>query len=363
MNFTLIKIIDKYFGSLVCVFLSANKTKEKIKVPKKILLIKFFGIGNIVLTLPSVDIIRKKYPNAHIHYLTVSNNKGLLERTNLVNNVFYINIKNIFSTIQSLYRFIKLAKKMSFDIIVDFEQFSKLSAIITSFYNGHVYGFRKGNSRKLYSSTIVFNNNQHVAKTFSDLLKLFGIESKIDSLIPINTEIIKKNNRLIGMHPGSSLNNVIRRYPKTMFARLADLLIEKTQHNVIFTGLENEKGLIIDIIKLMNNKNKATNMAGKTDIPELISIISSCALFISNDTGPMHIAAAQGINCIGIFGPNTPIKYGPYSKNSNFTYKGLSCSPCIGIKNNCFFYCRKQECVKTIDVDDIIQKTVSLLNL
>ena len=96
---------------------------------------------------------------------------------------------------------------------------------------------------------------------------------------------------------------------------------------------------------------------------DLVCRCVSNALFISNDTGPMHIAAAQGINCIGIFGPNTPIKYGPYSKNSNFTYKGLSCSPCIGIKNNCFFYCRKQECVKTIDVDDIIQKTVSLLNL
>ena len=118
-----------------------------------------------------------------------------------------------------------------------------------------------------------------------------------------------------------------REWPLERFSQLADRLLERNKNSkinvnhfnkIIFVGGNAEREMIEKVIsKMKKHREKAVNLAGKTSLKELFYIISKCKIFISNDTGPMHIAAAQGCGTIGLFGPNTPVLWSPYGRNKN----------------------------------------------
>ncbi|MBI2653126.1 glycosyltransferase family 9 protein, partial [Candidatus Woesearchaeota archaeon] len=92
--------------------------------------------------------------------------------------------------------------------------------------------------------------------------------------------------------------------------------------------------------------------------------------FIGNDAGPMHIAAAQGVKTIGLFGPNLPIRFGPYGKGNTSLYKGYNCefSPCINVHKgqvpDCLYPRNSndyQKCMKNISVNDVLKEVEKLI--
>ncbi len=95
------------------------------------------------------------------------------------------------------------------------------------------------------------------------------------------------------------------------------------------------------------------NLAGRTDLKELVALIAGARAVVSNDTGPMHIAAAFNKPLVALFGPTDPVKTGPYGwqKNKNFRVikSGASCSPCFKKK------CSNFICMKNISVDEVFE--------
>ena len=82
-------------------------------------------------------------------------------------------------------------------------------------------------------------------------------------------------------------------------------------------------------------------------------MISFCDYYVSSDTGPIHIAAAQGVHCIGLYGPNTPVVYGPYTKDKTIFYTKLACSPCMTNLNLKETKCKNNLCMQKIRVEDV----------
>ena len=93
-------------------------------------------------------------------------------------------------------------------------------------------------------------------------------------------------------------------------------------------GLNSEREINKEIKNNMNSK--ITDLSGQTNLLETFALIDKCKLFISNDSGPMHIAAAQGVKTIGLFGPNLPIRFGPYGPN-NIGIRKETMKPCINV--------------------------------
>ena len=93
-------------------------------------------------------------------------------------------------------------------------------------------------------------------------------------------------------------------------------------------------------------------------------MIEQCKFFVGNDSGPMHIAAAQGVKTIGLFGPNTPVRWAPIGKKNISVYHEWFCSPCIhthkGIVPECIFG-RDNKCMKAIQVKKVIDAVEKLL--
>ena len=147
---------------------------------------------------------------------------------------------------------------------------------------------------------------------------------------------------LIAIHPGSPIP--LKRWLPDRYAELADWLIAQKRAQILFVGVEDEIPIITEIQARM--QGESINIAGKTTLTQLASILHTCNVFIGNDSGPMHLAAAVGTQTIGLYGPGDPTRFGPAGKKCQ-TIRG------------------KSGCMSEIQVTDVIQtlETAAYLTL
>jgi len=126
--------------------------------------------------------------------------------------------------------------------------------------------------------------------------------------------------------PGASYG-AAKCWPPERFASLADRLISECGADVIFFGTPEERQIIARICEKM--KSRAISLAGETSMGDLASLFSACSMFIGNDSGAMHVAAAAGIPVVGIFGSTDPEGTAPVTQQFSLIREPVSCSPCF----------------------------------
>ena len=170
-------------------------------------------------------------------------------------------------------------------------------------------------------------------------------------IIHNNAQKNKKSSRVIGINPGASYGSAKRWYPE-QFAKIAIEL--SGRFDIIIFGGEDEKVFAdkIENFLLKENIHNYKNLAGKTSIPELINYISNLDIFITGDSGPMHLAASFKIPTVAIFGPTNDDETSQWmNQKSVVIKKNLDCQPCM--KRICPL--QHHNCMKLIDSKDIIQ--------
>ncbi len=367
------RFIDKYVGYFLCFFTSLAyllKPKRYLSKPKKILITKFWGIGSIILTTPTIKSIRKKFPKAKITFLTLEANKGLYEDSELFDETLYLKLNKVSNIFLNFFRLVFQLRKRRFDLAFDLDIFPMFSMFLLSISGikykiGHRIG--KTGEKILYDKTAVYNNKQHISDSFFDLARLIGIEDKPDiEEIPVSKEDesfiqellkskgILKNHKIIGINVNASDFGTARRWPIKNFAKVADEIIKKDKVKVVFIGAKSDKKRVKDTIKLMKEKG-AIDLSGRTNLKQLAYLIKKFDLFITNDSGPMHIAVAMKTPVIAFFGPETPLIYGPLGEKHTVFYKRLYCSPCLSVYNSKRIVCKNnEECVKSIKPEEVI---------
>jgi heptosyltransferase II len=371
----LIKFLDKYFGSLACTILSINKifSHKKRSKHKKILIIQLWGIGETILTLPAIEALRKNNKKSTIAVLATSRNKGVFYKNKNIDDVKILNL-NPFSI-----KLFILKNIRKYDLVIDMEEYLNTSSII-SFYTGKErIGYSHGIRSNLYTDIVNYNDKQHVVYTFLDLLKPLGIKKTVEKLPKLNYSSVDKNNvekllknfkinkknLLVGFGVGAAESAKSRMWPKERFAEVANYLIHKYKTKIILIGNKEEGKIIKEIQSLIIDKKNSFNVAGLINVREMFCLIGKCKLFIGNDSGPMHVAAAQGVKTIGLFGCNLPARFGPFGKNNHSLYKkartarSVSLSyqnACINVHKGEVSECKhgiKNACVKKIQVNDV----------
>lgn len=158
---------------------------------------------------------------------------------------------------------------------------------------------------------------------------------------------------LIGINPGAFFGPA-KRWHSDRYGALADLLAREKGAKVLLFGSEGEKPIAEEIETHM--KERPFILAGRTDLPALMGTISRCRLFITNDSGPMHLAAALGVRQVAIFGSTDEIATGPFSDNAAVIHKHVDCSPCL------LRECPKDfRCFDRITVDEVFETAKGLL--
>lgn len=380
MNLRFVRAVDWLGGIfLCCLFASLEKLMNIFKKRKlskdvnSILLVKFWGIGNIVMLLPTIRAIRTKYPGARIDLLTLRPNVGILEHNTILDNVYFFpsqlsGFRRFFTTYLAS---IAKLRRVHYDFVLDFEQFCKTSSVLVFLVgrNERVGFDTPGQKRGMvYTRRVAYLDYKHMVEVFFRIAKGAGVDRA--DLSPVKIDIkeeeyervrsflsendIKPEDLLVGMHPCASINVVQRRWEPEKFAELADMLIEKYSAKVVFTGKGPDEDELISRISSMM-RNSAISAASKFTALELAAFAERCNFFVSNDTAPVHIASAMGTPVVGIYGPNTPYLYGPRGDNHLTFYKDLYCSPCVTNYNAKIANCKNAVCIKSITVQEVFE--------
>lgn len=377
------KKADEYLGSMLCRLLGRNASgiKEAQPDPGNILFIKFWGMGSIILTMPAVKAVRKKFPDAKLYYLTFETNREALEVLGIADEIITISLSNPFRFNIDTLKLIHRLKKIQFDIVYDFEFFTYYSALINRLIKpGFSVGFDNHKNRRgtLFAKTIEFNDHIHTRENFLNLVwgsnisspsegeiergslqSSFGTEfllgNKINSAFIIGENITPP---FIVINPNASPLAFERRLPPEYFVKMIDMLSQQNNFSIVLTGSKDEYDYVESIYNNLKNKNNVQNTAGKLSVRELFRLINDSECLITNDSGPLHIASALDKPVVAFFGPESPVRYGPLSSRQLVFYRGLECSPCMSISNsktvNCIY--NEPKCMRGFDIDEIISK-------
>ena len=377
MTIDSIKKIDRAAGWIICVILNLHyrlfgifAKKDKGLPPKKILLIKYFGIGSIILAQPTVSAARKAFPDAKLYFLTFSNNREIPKLFGNVDEILCAELKPIWKFLWDNLRILFYLKRQKIDIAFDLEFFSRFTSIMTYLTGAgkriELYSeiLWRGD---LYTSGVKFNPYFHVRENFLRLAREAGIDTdKAVSPKPIITDAIKKDAVDILKANGAGEKDIKvcinvnagelaieRRWPAEYFVMLMDRL---SAYNIkqVLVGDKESIRYVARIISGLHTTANIVNLAGKTTLAELAGVFSKSNLLISNDSGPLHLADAVGIPVVALFGPETPVIYGPKNNDNLIFYKELICSPCLSVLNAKTVICKdNNKCMRSISPDEV----------
>jgi heptosyltransferase-3 len=334
---------------------------------EKILLIRTDRVGDLVLSTPVAEAIKRVYPRSFIAFLASPYTQEILKNNPFVDEV----ISDNFRGIKGFFPLLKLIRSKKFDVAIFL--FPRWKLAFSIFLAG--IKMRIGTAYRAYSLFFNYKIRKH-RKTIErheleynlDMLSALNIYSeKIAPKIFLSPEEEKayqrffrglklnENEKVVIVHPGSK--NSALSYPLEKLAGVADKIIEKTGARMIITGGKDE----INLARQMKNhmRNKPGDLTGETSIRELGAIIKKAHLFISNSTGPMHIASALGTPVIAFFSPifvAGPKRWGPYGvKNFVFLPPVGVCLKCQPKK------CPHYDCMEKIDEDLVVSRAIEIL--
>jgi lipopolysaccharide heptosyltransferase II len=347
--------------------------QHEVPRAQRVLAIKLYGLGNVTMLLPAVAAVRQGLPGVEIDFLTLRENRTLLERAGVVDRTIGVSAEGYGRLIGSLWRAFRAIRRRRYDLVIDFEQFVKLSAII-AYLSGapERIGFNTDGQRRgwLFTTRVVYTDSEHMLGIFMRLLRPLGIDSHPEApSLAIEPEeaaragailaehgVAPDHFPLVGVHVGSGPNFYevpLKRWPTRSFAGLCDALIERHGASIVFTGKgSEERALIRETTALMHHP--AIDSCDQLSVGELLALLRACHLVVSNDTSVMHLAAALKTPVVALFGPTNPLQYGPGNDEDLVLYKDLFCSPCLTNYNLKVSYCSDPVCIRTISVEEVL---------
>ena len=342
-----------------------------------ILIIKLSAVGDVVHSLPFLEVLRDRFPSAMIDWVVEEDASGIVESHPQIDRLIifprkswlkrFIKKGEYIGVGKEVNKFLKEFKGRRYDIVVDLQGLLK-SGILTFLANGKrkiaLNGGREGSLIFTNEKVAIPDPDLHALDKYLRIARYLGATNPVwNGQIPIyDTDKghvdyllgeIGNNSTLVAVTPVAKWESKL--WELHRFASLADTIKEELGAGVVFTGSEGDKAAIEDIRSGM--KTRALNLAGKTTLRELAYLYQKCAAVICTDTGPMHVAAAMGSPVVvALFGPTSPLRTGPYGAKHRVIRAGLECSPCFKKR------CDDMSCMKKITVEmvfDTVKEVIS----
>jgi lipopolysaccharide heptosyltransferase I len=322
--------------------------------PCKILVVKPSSLGDIVHSLPFLSAINKRFPTAAVHWVVAKEFVGLLDGHPMINRLWVINkdawkkLNNIKETAVELKDLFRNLKKEKYDLVIDLQGLLR-SGIITAATGARIrIGFKEARegSRLFYTHKVEGGRDTHAVDRYLKIADFLGCDIS-DVRFPFPA--FDGTSSLL-LHPSSFKDYALivpgarwktKRWPPENFGEIASLLPLKS----VIVGGKADRDIADEIVSL--SKGKAISLAGKTTLKELVEVMRGAGFVISNDSGPMHIAAALGIPVFAIFGPTDAVRTGPYGKRHRIIRENISCAPCFKKQ------CEDMKCMKNLSVEKV----------
>ena len=350
----------------------------------RILIVRTDRIGDVLLSTPVIKAVRGNYPDAYIAMMVRPYARDIVDGNPYLDEVLIYDKDEIHKSWFSSLKFSLNLKKKRFDLAI----------VLHPTNRAHIITFLAGIPQRIgYNKKFGFLLTQrlldekrfgekHESEYALDMIRTLGIQVKDKSVfMPIKKESeeyierllqdsgVTGQDRLIAVHPGASCPS--KRWPPERFAQVADKLIQDylpTGQASLPVGKEGKLKVVIisspeqvnigkRVIGVMSNR--PVDLCGKTTVSQLASLLKRCVLFISNDSGPVHIASSVGTPVVALFGRNeaglSPIRWGPLGENDVVLHKEVGCIECLA--HNCQ---KNFACLKAITVDEVYQAGLTI---
>jgi len=333
---------------------------------EKVLVVGVNWLGDSLLTTPVFKALKKKFPDFYLGVMVVERVRGVFENNPYIDEVIIFDEKGQQKSLFAKLKFIKFLKKKKFDTV--FLIHRSFTRALICFLAG--INLRIGYQR--LKNYLIINKGIKVPKgllhrqdyylylfeksgiVIEDRVPNFFIPESIRKNINKDLEQIKKEYPvLIGMNP--SANWELKRWPISYFASLADSLVKDFKAAIIFIGAESERKVIEGVRSKMSQNS--FNFCGRTSLKELGALMQNLELFISNDSGPAHLAGALGVDTLVIFGPTSVEATVPRGRAVNVIKKDVDCQiPCYKLD------CQDNVCLKDLTVGQVYSQVKNILN-
>lgn len=309
---------------------------------KRLLIRSTNWVGDAIMTTPTIRAIRKGFPNARISILLKPWVAPVFEHSPHVDTLIIYDGDGRHKGNFGKLRLARDLRKYGFDAAILLQ--NAFEAALIAFLSGIPVriGYNRDARQLLLTHAISCTNEirkEHQTKYYLNILYGIGMDAddrdlylRLSQQDRLRAEKILKKQGLsddfkwVGINPSATFGPA-KQWPIDRYARLADRIIEYTNARVIVFGGPQDRRLGKDISRKM--RHRPIDLSGRTTLGEAMALIERCALFITNDSGLMHVAAALDVPLIAIFGSTNSTTTGPWSSNSRVVQVPMECSPCL----------------------------------
>ena len=351
--------------------------REK-KMAKRILVLRYRFIGDTILTIPFLRNLRKAEPDAYIAWVLAPGSAEVADGIPYVDELIFWDPPTIHADSRSTHK--TMSDKLGFIRELRARRFDKVYVLKRSFGSAVIgllsgararVGFSTEGRRFLLTRGVPYKHGQHEVQNFLDVLRADGVPVVDDHLEAwlsdeeqafaagfFKERGVDPGEKVIAIHPFAA--NETRGWHLDNFTELARLLQERFGARILFLGGPRDREALVPIRKAL--PIAPLEAVGSTTLRQTMAILSRCNLLVCNDSGIMHLAASLQVPLVALFGPQSPVKFGPWGARCRVIYRKFPCSPC---RQKFFEECKpsarmKPECVEAITVEEVMGEVALL---
>lgn len=356
--------------------------------PTNILFIKLSSIGDIVLTIPALEMIKKKYPFAKLSFMVSESCEALVRRVRCADEVIVApNLgvgRSIPQRASEYIAALNLAyslREREYDVAIVTHRSALLALMCYMAGIREIITFDSGQLDHFSSKKVPFDLRKHHMMRIFDLVEVLGVPKS--SVLPSGSiELLQEDiNRvneyvkhegvdtpslMVSSSPGGGSNPWAemssKRWSSRNFARLYELLQRDFDARIVLLGSDSDADIAEEILR--ETKARVLNLVGKTSLTDTMAILKISNLYIGNDSGPLFIAAALGIPTLGIFGPTDASIINPPGRLHVAVQSPADCSPCYnpleGLKGRAY-RCDNYKCMAEISAEAVFRAASALI--
>lgn len=367
--------IDRYVGILLlCVLKPVKHWVTFEDVSDKLLLIKFAGMGDIILMKPVVDGIKRR-SNLRIYFLTSRAMKEVVSYLQLSNGaIYYIDFATSFSRPLELVKTILNLRRERFRVVIDFEQWMRFSSLISYLCGAPMrYGFSTAAQfrNSLYTHSVTYSFTQHTLVSFAQLASLFlgedivmeSLKGFVGCISPRQDEVEAMRRMLLAygwkgdsqplaiVHPGCGSGGEPRTWVVERYAQVVRILCDRGVF-IVLTGGGDDVEIAKRVFRIAESSSVAF-FVGRTSFAQLVALVSMANFVLCPNTGIMHLAAALGRPTVALHGPTNPVQWRPIGEAHRIVQSKLPCVPCLRLGHD--YRCNDYKCMSAITLEEVLE--------
>ncbi|MBI2061787.1 MAG: glycosyltransferase family 9 protein [Nitrospirae bacterium] len=311
------------------------------------LVVKIGAIGDILMSTPALRALKKSDPGGRLTVMVGRSSRVALERNPAVDELWEIDDRILYrggrtDRLALTLRLTLEIRRRKFDrvFVLHRDWRFNLLALLGGIHRR--YGFDRGGEGLFLTGRFRPTDGAHHVRQYLGVLETAGVPSdgihmdyhpgtpdRAEDLLTRNG--VPPGRELVGIAPGGARNireiMDTRRWPVEFYGRLVDLIVERSDSEVLVFGAESDRFLAGTF---EGKPPRVHRLFGKTDLPQLATMMKQCRVVVANDSGPMHLAAAVEVPVVSLFGPTDPREKFPLNDGSIHLWKpeGLACCPC-----------------------------------